>query len=66
MRRNPRIIQRPIVKKWCYTPTTDEDDYEDLAPTSANFEDLEPFASGGDPIETQSPEEEGDMVAQDN
>ena len=68
MRRNPRIIQRPIVKKWCYTPTTDDGDEngggDDEA--AANFEDLEPFASEDGAIETQLPEEEGDMVGQDN
>lgn len=65
MRRNPRIIQRPIVKKWCYTPRADEDgDYENVEPTSANFDILEPFASEDDAIETQLPEEEGEMVAE--
>ena len=66
MRRNPRIIQRPIVKNWCYTPATD-DDYENGEDSNAaNFEDLEPFASENDAIETQLPEDEGDMGTQEN
>ena len=66
MRRNPRIIQRPIVKKWCYTPTTDEDYEDGVDGEAANFDDLEPFASENDAIETQLPEDEGDMGTQEN
>ena len=59
MRRNPRIIKRPIVKKWCFTPSAEDEDEEPI--------DLTPFEGSGegeDVIETQQPEEEGDMDAQ--
>ena len=59
MRRNPRIIKRPIVKKWCFTPSAEDEDEEPI--------DLTPFegsGSGEEAIETQQPEEEGDMDAQ--
>lgn len=25
MRRNPRRVNRPVIKKWCYTPTRDQE-----------------------------------------
>ena len=59
MRRNPRIIKRPIVKKWCFTPSAEDEDEEPI--------DLTPFEGSGEReevIETQQPEEEGDMDAQ--
>ena len=57
MRRNPRIIKRPIVKKWCFTPSAEDEDEEPIDLTA--FE-----GSGEEAIETQQPEEEGDMDAQ--
>ena len=60
MRRNPRIIKRPIVKKWCFTPSADDEDEEPI--------DLTAFEGSGageeDVIETQQPDDEGDMDAQ--
>ena len=59
MRRNPRIIKRPIVKKWCFTPSADDEDEEPIDLTA-----FEGSGAGEAAIETQQPEEEGDMDAQ--
>lgn len=51
-RRNPRKINKPVIKKWCYTPT-EESGLGNFNPSStpSNTDDND---SNGDPDETST------------
>ncbi len=47
-RRNPRRVNRPVIKKWCYTPTNDDYDYPEVFGDNGGSDDS--AGAGGDDL----------------
>jgi hypothetical protein len=58
-RRNPRRVNRPIIKKWCYTPSSDDESADIDNPLFGANAD----ADLGDYVETAA--EEGEEVGEE-
>ncbi len=64
VRRNPRKVKRPVIKRWCYTPSeesgSDADDSDNDSESGTGF-----FGSDGDDIKDEAvPARRGKIVTE--